>query len=62
MKVLITGTNGFIGKHLLNTFDEQVVLFDKEYDYEYLQTVLKNVDFVCHLAAGIKDGFEEKDF
>ena len=59
MRTLITGSNGFIGKHLLYSLSGQVVLYDKENDWDYLYTALRKVDFVYHLAAGIKDGFEE---
>lgn len=60
MKVLITGSNGFIGKHLVYSLrGHQLILYDKENDWEYLYTALKNCNFVFHLAAGIKDGFEE---
>lgn len=57
-KLLITGANGFIGKNLLFALqDYKVLLFDKEYTYEYLDIVLKDVDFIFHLASGIKEGF-----
>ena len=57
-KLLITGANGFIGKNLLFALqDYKCLLFDKEYSYEYLDTVLKDVDFIFHLASGIKEGY-----
>lgn len=60
MVVLITGANGFIGKHLINALTEdQLILFDKENDQEFLLNALVSADFVFHLAAGIKEGFEE---
>ena len=60
MKILITGANGFIGKNLLFALkNHQTILFDKEYDRDYLRHVLDTVDFVFHFAAGIKEGFEE---
>lgn len=58
-KLLITGANGFIGKNLLFALqDYKVLLFDKDYTYEYLDTVLGDVDFIFHLASGIKDGYD----
>lgn len=58
--VLITGSNGFIGKHLVYALrNRHLILYDKEHDWEYLYTALRNADFVYHLAAGIKEGFEE---
>jgi len=58
-KILITGTNGFIGKNLLFALqDYKVLLFDKEHTYEYLDIVLRDVDFIFHLASGIKEGFD----
>jgi UDP-2-acetamido-2,6-beta-L-arabino-hexul-4-ose reductase len=60
MRVLITGSSGFVGKHLLYALREHnVVLYDKDNDWDYLHTALRNVDFVYHLAAGIKDGFDK---
>jgi UDP-2-acetamido-2,6-beta-L-arabino-hexul-4-ose reductase len=60
MKILITGSSGFIGRQLLYSLrNKQVVLYDKENDWEYLYTALRKVDFIFHLAAGIKDGFDE---
>ena len=58
-KLLITGSNGFIGKNLLFALqDYKVFLYDKDYTYEYLYLVLEDVDFIFHLASGIKDGFD----
>lgn len=54
MKVLITGVNGFIGKnlelHLSERNDLQVVRFTRGDDVAQLPTLLKEVDFVFHLA------------
>ncbi len=54
MKVLITGSNGFVGKnlqlHLSERKDIQVVCFTRNDDSSQLPTLLQGVDFVFHLA------------
>ncbi|MFN4036374.1 capsular polysaccharide biosynthesis protein CapF [Comamonas testosteroni] len=53
-KVLITGINGFVGKnlqlHLAERKDVQVLGFTRESDVALLPGLLKEVDFVFHLA------------
>ncbi|MCX6327617.1 MAG: NAD-dependent epimerase/dehydratase family protein [Bacteroidia bacterium] len=59
-KVLITGSNGFIGRNLLfnlkYTDGSEVFEFDIEQDRNYLKKVLKDVDFVFHLAGVNRTG------
>ncbi len=54
MKVLITGSDGFIGKnlqlHLAERKDVQVVCFTRGQDVANLPELLHGVDFVFHLA------------
>ena len=54
VKVLITGSNGFIGKnlriHLAERKDVEVVCFTREHDVAQLPDLLCGVDFVFHLA------------
>lgn len=54
MKVLITGANGFVGKnlrlHLSARKDIQVVCFTRGDDVAQLPVMLREVDFVFHLA------------
>lgn len=54
MKVLITGANGFIGKnlqaHLAQRKDIKVLCFSFKDDRSILHRLLKDVDFVFHLA------------
>lgn len=53
-KVLITGANGFVGKnlqlHLVERKDLQVLCFTRESDAAQLPSLLREVDFVFHLA------------
>lgn len=54
MKVLITGTNGFVAKnlqlHLAERKDVQVVCFTRADDLDQLPALVQGVDFVFHLA------------
>ena len=54
MKVLITGASGFVGKnlqlHLAERKDVQVVCFIRADDIACLPALLRDVDFVFHLA------------
>jgi len=54
MKVLITGANGFIGKnlqlHLAERKDVEVLCFTLDNDESHLPDLLKDVNFVFHLA------------
>ena len=54
MRVLITGANGFVGKnlrlHLAERKDAQVQCFTREDDPAKLPALLREVDFVFHLA------------
>lgn len=54
MKVLITGANGFIGKnlqlHLAERKDVEVVFYERNSSLVELPELLKDIDFVFHLA------------
>ncbi|RDL44050.1 capsular biosynthesis protein [Marinomonas piezotolerans] len=54
MRVLVTGTNGFIGKnllaHLTERKDIEVVCFTREHSESELPAMLDGVQFVFHLA------------
>ncbi len=65
MRVLVTGSGGFIGKNLierLNRMEEiEVLTFEKEDSEKKLQESLKKADFIFHLA-GINRPKESKEF
>ena len=54
MKILITGSNGFIGKnlvvHLHEKEDIELVLFDREDDFSKIEANISNTDFIFHFA------------
>lgn len=54
MKVLITGSNGFIAKNLISHLKElddiQMYLFSKDDSLKILEAYVKEVDFIFHLA------------
>jgi len=65
MKVLITGTNGFIGKNLIARLTErddmEVVSFTREHTMGDLSVLISDVDFVVHLA-GVNRPKNDDDF
>ena len=54
MKVLVTGSNGFIGKNLLEHLgrieDVEVITFTRSHNISDLEASIKTVDFIFHLA------------
>lgn len=54
MKVLVTGSNGFIGKNLCQHLKEnkeiELLLFDKEDAFSVIEDNIKDIDFIFHLA------------
>ena len=65
MKVLITGSNGFVGKnlqlHLAERKDVRVACFTRDEDVSRLPALLHGVDFVFHLA-GINRPLDPAEF
>ncbi|VVD97035.1 capsular biosynthesis protein [Pandoraea pneumonica] len=65
MKVLVTGSNGFIGRNLLLKLSEfkdvEVVRFDAQSDIGELPQMLEGVEFVFHLA-GVNRSQDADDF
>lgn len=54
MRVLVTGSNGFIGKnlcqHLKEINDIQILTFDKDDSFSIIEDNIETVDFIFHLA------------
>ena len=54
MKVLVTGSNGFIGKNLISHLQEEknieIITFDIEDAFEKIEGNIKDIDFIFHLA------------
>jgi len=64
MNVLVTGSNGFIGKNLivrLNELNAQVATYTRENSTQDLKGLVKDADYVVHLA-GENRPKDEKDF
>ena len=65
MKVLITGSNGFIGKNLKLLLKEradiEIISFNREHQKSSLISIVKNIDFIFHLA-GINRSDNSDDF
>ncbi len=54
MKVLVTGSNGFIGKNLISHLQEkeniEIIKFDKDDSFELIENNINSIDFIFHLA------------
>lgn len=54
MKILITGSEGFIGKnlrsHLQEIDDIEIIRYDKNDDFNKIESNIDNIDFIFHLA------------
>ena len=54
MKVLVTGSNGFIGKNLISHLQEindvEIITFDKNDEFSKIEDNINQVDFIFHLA------------
>ncbi len=65
MRVLVTGSKGFIGKNLIATLKQmpniEILEFDKGKSAEELKELLKKADFIYHLA-GVNRPKETKEF
>jgi len=64
MNVLVTGSNGFIGKNLiihLNELNIQVTTYTRENSIQDLEEFIKDIDWIIHLA-GENRPKDERDF
>ncbi|MCH9739725.1 MAG: NAD-dependent epimerase/dehydratase family protein [Epsilonproteobacteria bacterium] len=65
MKILVTGSNGFIGKNLIESLSRienvEVFTFDKTSSVEKLEKDVVGIDFIFHLA-GINRPQDPKEF
>ena len=65
MKVLITGSKGFVGKNLVSTLqymeDYEILTYDRKDDIQVLKKHTKECDFVVHLA-GVNRPKDTSDF
>ena len=54
MRVLVTGSNGFIGKNLISHLQEidkiDIIKYDKDDTFDKIENNIKNIDFIFHLA------------
>ncbi len=57
MKVLVTGSRGFIGKNLIHHLKElsleKIYTYDRDEDENELKNLIKNSDVIFHLAVQI---------
>ena len=65
MKVLVTGSNGFIGKNLIAeleaTTDHEILFYDRDTDVTLLDSYCEKAEFVFHLA-GVNRPETEAEF
>ncbi len=64
MKILVTGSNGFVGKNLITTLHSQgyeVLTFDRDNKLSDLEDLTRECDFVVHLA-GVNRPVNVEDF
>ena len=64
MRLLVTGSNGFIGKNLIIKLNELLIdyrVYSRENSIEDLPSLIKDIDFIIHLA-GENRPPDEKDF
>lgn len=54
MRVLVTGSNGFIGKNLISHIQEledvEVLRYDKDDSFDFIRSNIEKIDFIFHLA------------
>ncbi len=65
MRVLVTGSKGFIGKnlvvHFLEMDDVEVFEFDRGTEFSYIEDVIESIDYIIHLA-GVNRPKDSEEF
>jgi UDP-2-acetamido-2,6-beta-L-arabino-hexul-4-ose reductase len=64
-RILVTGSNGFIGKNLISRLkerlDSEILTFTRDDGYEVLESYVAKADAIVHLA-GVNRPSDERDF
>ena len=64
MKILITGSEGFIAKNLIShlcQFEAEVILFNRKSSFNEIKKIIKEIDFIFHFA-GVNRPTDKSDF
>ena len=65
MKILVTGSEGFIGKNLINELYKiksyEILSFKRNQSLDILKKLIYKADFIIHLA-GVNRSIDEEDF
>lgn len=65
MKVLVTGSNGFIGKNLISHLQEikeiEIITYTKEDSFQKIEENIDKIDFIFHLA-GVNRPLNKEEF
>jgi len=66
LNILITGSNGFIGKNLIQALEKnskiKVLTFTRENNLDDLEQIINESDFICHLAGEVRPNSSDDDF
>ena len=66
LNILVTGSNGFIGKNLLNRLKNDkninILEFNRNNTIEDLNKLISQSDFIIHLAGEVKPNSSDEDF
>lgn len=65
MKILLTGSKGFVGKNLVVHFSEmdnvEILEFNRDTDFSYVEKNIEDIDYIFHLA-GVNRPTDVKEF
>lgn len=66
MKILVTGSKGFIARNLIKHFKEnfivEIIEFDKKQNLKILEKLTKGVDFIFHLAGEARPSRKKEEY